>query len=83
MLCALQGISNEDGKRLNKWEALNEFKKSTTGFEGMKPKVLMMDFWRVLNAGRMLHMWKRKEKIRRTLPQPWAVILDSLLPKGK
>lgn len=83
MLCALQGISNEDGKRLNKWEALNEFKKSTTGFEGMKSKVLMMDFWRVLNAGRMLHMWKRKEKIRRTLPQPWAVILDSLLPKGK
>ena len=69
ILCILWGSSNADGKRLNKWEALNELRKSSAGFKGMSSRGVVMDFWRVLNAGRIACIWKKKEKIPRVLPQ--------------
>lgn len=79
VLCALQGNSKADNKKFNKWEALNEFRKSSAGFEGSRSRSSMMEFWKLLNAGRILDMWNRKEKIRPTPLQRWAALCRSYL----
>ena len=74
VLCALRKTGRADSKKLNKWEILNEFRKSSAGFEGMSSMVLMMEFWKELNAGRILRMWRRGEKIPPTPLQRWTTI---------
>ena len=65
ILCILWGSSNAGGKRLNKWEALDELRKSSAGFKGMSSRGVAMDVWRVLNVGPIACIWKKKEKIPR------------------